>query len=215
MRITWLGQACFRIQTESATIVIDPYDEKVGFVLPKFLADLVLVTHGHFDHANSAAFPDAKKNITEPGEYQFDNIAIKGISTFHDAVQGQQRGMNTMYKIEADGISLLHMGDFGEMELRPETLQEIGGADILMLPVCGTYTIDGAQAAHVERQVNAAITIPMHYLIEGLAIPLDSNKTFLDAMENKDIQTLNELEITRESLAQIVNRVIVLSRTFY
>lgn len=215
MTITWLGQACFKIKTESTTIVIDPYDEKVGFELPKFLADLVLVTHGHFDHANSAAFPDAKKVITHSGEYQFDTIAIRGISTFHDTVQGRQRGMNTIYKIEIDGISLLHMGDFGELELRPETLQEIGHVDILMLPVGGTYTIDGVQAAHVARQVDAVITIPMHYLIDGLEIPLDGNQSFLDAMENKDTQALNELQITKEDLTQMTNTVIVLSRVSY
>lgn len=212
MRITWLGQACFKIKTESATIVIDPYDEKIGFALPKFPADLVLITHGHFDHANSAAFHDAKKIIAEPREYQFDNIAIKGISTFHDAVQGRQRGVNTIYKIESEGISLLHMGDFGESEMRTETLLEIGSIDILMLPIGGTYTIDGSQAAHIARQVNAAIAIPMHYLIEGLVIPLDGNQPFLDAWENADIQTMSELDIKKENLTQITSKVIVLSQ---
>lgn len=212
MTITWLGQACFKIQTRATTIIIDPYDAKVGFELPKCHADIVLVTHGHFDHANSAAFQDAQHVITEPGDYDLDGIAVKGISTYHDAVQGRERGLNTIYTIESEGLTLLHMGDFGETEVRLETIEAVGHIDILMIPVGGTYTIDGAQAALISKQINSKIVIPMHYLIEGLVIPLDGNSLFLDTSEGADIQHLSELEITKKDLNQVVNKIIVLSR---
>lgn len=212
MTITWLGQACFKIETGVTTIIIDPYDAKVGFALPQCSADLVLMTHGHFDHANSAAFPDAKRIITEPGEYQFDEIKIKGISTFHDAVQGAMRGLNTMYAIRAEGLCLLHMGDFGEMEMRPETLQEVGAVDILMIPVGGTYTIDGAQAAMVARQILPKIIIPMHYLTPGLTIPLAGPEVFLESIEARETMSQEQLSITQETIVGKHEEVVVLVR---
>ncbi len=212
MIIHWLGQACFKIQTANKTLIIDPYDEKIGFALPRINADIVLMTHSHYDHSNSVAFPNAATVIQEPGEYSVDNITIKGIQTFHDDVGGQKRGLNTIYKIECEGVSLLHMGDFGESELRQDTLDAIGSVDILMIPVGGTYTIDGAQAAACVKKIGAKITIPMHYFIPGLNILLSNSEQFLDAMEASNAEPQQFLEITKESLLKKKQNVVVLSQ---
>lgn len=212
MTITWLGQACFKIQSGSTIIIIDPYDAKIGFELPRCHADIVLVTHGHFDHANSAAFPDAKHVITGPGEYNLDGILVRGVQTYHDAVQGQQRGLNTIYKIEIEGMSLLHMGDFGETEVRPETLETIGAIDILMIPVGGTYTLDGAQAASIAKQIDPKIIIPMHYLTPGLSIPLAGPELFLTTMGTEGTKPQEKLEVTKETIAGRRQEVILLVR---
>ena len=60
MQIIWHGQSCFQISTNSSknggvNLVIDPFDEKIGLKLPKLEADILLVTHDHFDHNNLKA----------------------------------------------------------------------------------------------------------------------------------------------------------------
>ena len=212
MTITWLGQACFKIQTAHKLLIIDPYDEKIGFSLPKINADVVLMTHSHYDHSNSGAFPSAATIIKEPGKYMVDDIAIKGIQTFHDEVGGQKRGLNTIYRIESEGVVLLHMGDFGESQLRQETIDAIGDIDILMIPVGGTYTVDGTQAAIMAKKTGAKIVIPMHYLIPELKIPLNDVKLFLEKMSDTDIAFQDRLEVTKEGLASLRQEVVVLSR---
>ncbi len=212
MIIHWLGQACFKIQTAHKTLIIDPYDEKIGFSLPKIDADVVLITHSHYDHSNSAAFPNATTVIQEPGEYIVDDIAIRGVQTFHDDVGGQKRGLNTIYKIESEGVSLLHMGDFGESELRQETLDVIGSVDILMIPVGGIYTVDGVQAATIAKNIGAKITIPMHYFIPGLNIPLSNSEQFLHTMEAPDAESQKYFEVTKESLVHKNHNVVVIER---
>ncbi len=212
MIITWLGQACFKIQSKDKILIIDPYDEKIGFSLPKIDADIVLMTHSHYDHSNSAAFPSAKVVIQEHGEYALGDVTVKGIQTFHDDVGGQKRGLNTMYKIESEGITLLHMGDFGELEVRQETLTEIGIVDILMIPVGGTYTIDGAQAATCAKQIGAKIVIPMHYFIQGLKISLSNAEQFLQTMGVSNSAPQHFLKITKESLTGMDKSIILLSQ---
>src|SRR4051812_21634613 len=56
VRITWVGQACFYIQTEGGpTVVVDPPAASVGYALPETAADVVAVSHSHTDHNNFAA----------------------------------------------------------------------------------------------------------------------------------------------------------------
>ena len=52
MEITYLGHSCFKIKGKSATLVIDPFDSKIGIRMPKVEADIVLTSHDHFDHNN-------------------------------------------------------------------------------------------------------------------------------------------------------------------
>ncbi len=211
MIITWLGQACFKIQSNDKALIIDPYDESIGFSLPKIDADILLMTHSHYDHSNSAAFPGTSTIIKDLGEYEVDGIAITGIPTFHDDVGGQKRGLNTVYKIESEGVSLLHMGDFGESELRLETLESIGSIDVLMIPVGGTYTLDGTQAADVAKKIGARITIPMHYFIKGLNILLSNADQFLKAMGAPDAKPQQYLEISKELLEGKKQDVVLLA----
>ena len=84
------------------------------------------------------------------------------IATFHDEVQGAKRGPNVIHIISAEGMRLVHCGDLG-CELEPEQLEQLKGADVLLVPVGGFYTIDAAQAKALADAVGARIVVPMHY----------------------------------------------------
>lgn len=209
MVITWLGQACFRIQSGDLTIVIDPFSKEIGLTPPRFKADVVLVTHSHYDHSNAESLTGEPFVITGPGEYETKGIYVRGIETFHDTSEGKERGMNTIYRIEAEDIRLLHMGDFGEAEMRSETLEEVGDIDILMVPVGGKYTIDAETAAKVAKQVESKIIVPMHYKVPGLKVGLEGVEPFLketgaSKVEAQERLTLKKKDLLEEKAAGVV-----------
>ncbi|MBI2640683.1 MAG: MBL fold metallo-hydrolase [Candidatus Sungbacteria bacterium] len=202
MVISWLGQACFKIQSGDLVIVIDPFSKDIGLTPPRFRADLVLVTHGHYDHSNSESLTGEPLVITGPGEYEAKGVYVHGIQTFHDTTQGKERGLNTIYSIELEDMKLLHLGDFGENALREETLESVGDADIVMIPVGGKYTVDGEGAAKIVKQLEPRLVIPMHYKIPGLKIGLAGAEEFLKEMGAAKIEAQEKLVIKKRDVGE-------------
>ncbi|TSC74862.1 MAG: beta-lactamase domain-containing protein [Parcubacteria group bacterium Gr01-1014_33] len=200
MVIQWYGQSCFKIQSGEWVLAIDPFAKEIGLTPPRFRADIVLVTHAHYDHSNAATIAGTPFVITDPGEYEVGNTFVRGIETFHDNVKGKDRGKNTIYAITLEDIRLLHLGDFGEEKLRDETLEEIAKVDILMIPVGGTYTITAEQAAKVVAQIEPKIVIPMHYKIPALTIDLAEVTPFLKEMGSVGAKSEEKLTLKKKDL---------------
>lgn len=155
MKITWLGHACFKLESGSSTLVLDPYsDGSVPGLGPvRESADLVLCSHGHGDH-------NASSCVTLSGSPSA--FTVTKIATYHDEVQGAKRGPNTIHIISDGKCRVAHLGDLG-CALPPEQLQALKGLDVLMIPVGGFFTIDAAQAKALVEQLQPAAVIPMHY----------------------------------------------------
>ena len=217
MNINWYGQSCFEISFNQAKnspikIVIDPFEESfVNLKLPKKIeADIVLVSHDHDDHNNVKRILGSPFVVQGPGEYDIKGVFIKGIPAFHDDSQGGQRGDITIYSIEAEGMKLCHLGDFGQKFLSPNQLDRIGEVDILMIPIGGIYTINAKEAVKIMAQIEPKIIIPMHYKIPGLKIKLDSLDEFLKAAGVKKIDPLAKLSIKAKDLSKEEVKIIVL-----
>lgn len=162
MDINYLGHSSFRIKGKNASVVIDPYDNQTGPKFPKVEADIVVSSHDHHDHSNIEAVKGYKKEISGPGEYEVMGVSFIGIASYHDDKKGEDRGKNTIFVIEIDGIRICHLGDLGH-KLLEKQLNAIGDIDVLMIPVGGVYTIDSKQAAEVVKQIEPYFIIPMHY----------------------------------------------------
>ena len=179
MTITWFGHSCFRIETKEAAILIDPFSKDIGLRPPRIKDDLVLVSHNHYDHNNIEGINPEGMLIDGPGEYEKKGIYVRGIFSYHDKVEGKERGVNTMYVIKAEDITVCHMGDFGQASFEKNQLDDIGDVDILMIPVGGKYTIDYKEAVQIAGQIEPKIIMPMHYKVKDLKIDIDGPDKFV------------------------------------
>ena len=229
MQIIWHGQSCFQIiarreKNNQVLIVIDPFSEEIGLRVPKLEADILLVTHQHRDHNNIKAVsgrgPDVSQGgrsvgwspflIEGPGEYEIKEVVLQGIPAWHDNLLGKERGANTIYTIEVEGMRLCHLGDLGQKELTADQLEKIGEVDILMIPVGGIYTISSKEAPKIMAQIEPKIIIPMHYQVPKLKIKLDGLDKFLKIMGIKSIESLPKLSIKKKDLSEEEAKIIVL-----
>ncbi len=216
MEITYIGHSCFKIKGKDTTLVIDPYDPKMtGYKLPSLSADVVLTSHEHADHAYLEGVKDYKLLIETPGEYEVAGTFVYGIKTYHDAQQGKERGLNTIFQIVMDEFNLLHLGDLGH-ELSTETLEKIPDIDVLMIPVGGVYTVDAKTAVKVISAIEPAIVIPMHYQtkdLTGLKDKLDDVKVFLEEIgdEENGVKKIDKLTIKSKSDIPDESEVYILS----
>lgn len=198
MKIQWLGQASFHIVTsEGLAIRTDPYDASLGFELSPLPADVVTVSHDHFDHAAVDTVPGEPVVVRGPGEHTVKGITFRGVASYHDDSRGLERGANTIFVFTADGVTVCHLGDLGHL-LSEEQLRAIGPVDVLMVPVGGTYTLDAAGADAVVGQLRPLITVPMHYRVNGLSLPIAGLGGFLKGKSN--VHTHASLEVTGENL---------------
>ena len=167
MDIKYFGHASFFIKTKNSRVITDPFDLKIGLKFPKTEADIVTISHGHPDHNYVAQITGEPLILDWPGEFEKQGVRISGYSTFHDKQKGAERGLNIMYKFEAEGISILHCGDLGFVPDAP-TIAAMGTVDVLMVPVGGFYTIDANEAVELIKKVEPSLVIPMHYNIPEL-----------------------------------------------
>lgn len=208
MDIYWHGQACFKLKGKNSTVVIDPFDpDFTGLKLPKDLsADVVLSTHDHQDHNNTQVVNGIDSPtpfiFKESGEYEVSGVTITGISSFHDNSQGSQRGLNTIFHINMEGLNIVHLGDLGQDKLTEEQIAQISETDILLIPVGSVYTIDGKKASDIVSQLEPKITIPMHFKIEGLKFELEGVENFLKEMGVEGVAAQPKLSITKDKLPE-------------
>ncbi|MBC7080841.1 MAG: MBL fold metallo-hydrolase [Thermoplasmatales archaeon] len=200
LRIRWHGHSCFSI-SNNKTIIIDPHDGvSIGIPSPRIKADIILVTHDHFDH-NQAKLVEKEGSIVLRSGKKFEEIEIESFSSYHDKEKGRKRGEITVFKIKYDEIIFCHLGDIGEID--EKLIKEIGDVDILFIPVGGTFTINAKEALEMSKKINPRVIVPMHYKIEGLSLPIDRLDKFLDLIEEIEVvYVANEVEITKEDLPE-------------
>jgi L-ascorbate metabolism protein UlaG (beta-lactamase superfamily) len=108
---------------------------------------------------------------------------VVAVASEHDREAGTQRGPNTIFRFELDGIAVCHFGDFGQAALRDEQAAAIGAVDLLFLPVGGGPTIDAAQAAEITAALSPRWVVPMHYRTPRISF-LETADAFLERMPN-------------------------------
>ena len=174
--IEFLGHATFKIKG-SALVYTDPYKLQKDET-----ADIILITHGHFDHCSPEdvkkicgsettiiASPDCAGALEGLGgrfiglsPYQtahVQGVTVEAIPAYNIDKSFHPRSSNwNGYVVEMDGIRYYHPGDTDKI---PE--MDNVKADVVFMPVGGTYTMDFNEAASAVAAINPRVAIPMHY----------------------------------------------------
>lgn len=181
VKISWLGHAGFLFEGDGKKIYIDPFElpEEPDF---DDKADILLITHEHLDHCSpddirkvrrsdsttlipeacSLNFKGDARRVAE-GDVLADGLEIKGIRievvpAYNPDKPYHPRGLGVGYIVELGGIRIYHAGD---CDFFPE-MEEVR-ADVVLLPIGGTYTMDEEEAARAVAAISPKVAIPMHY----------------------------------------------------
>lgn len=205
MVITYYGLSCFKVDYGELTIAFDPPSKESDLKPPRFESHVVLSSHNHPRHNGLKELSGKKSEtpflIAGPGEYEVKGLLIYGIPSWHDSERGKKLGPNTIYTLEMEDMKLCHLGDCGETELRPETLQAIGEVDILFLPVGGRDVLEAEAAAKIVNQLEPKIVIPMHF---------QKADDFLEELGEKGLKPEEKLTLKKRDLAAAGRKVILL-----
>jgi L-ascorbate metabolism protein UlaG (beta-lactamase superfamily) len=180
----WLGHSGFRIRARGAVIYIDPYRVEDG---PK--ADLILVTHGHYDHFSPqdverlsgprtwlVAPPAVAERVSgqvvsvTPGEVVERDLgrgvevaAVAAYNTSKRDASGNlfhpREARWVGYELNIYGERLYHSGD---TDVIPE-MDTVAGVDVALLPVSGVYVMTAGEAAEAARRIQPRVAVPMHW----------------------------------------------------
>jgi L-ascorbate metabolism protein UlaG (beta-lactamase superfamily) len=192
MQVEWFGQSAFALTAPEATVFIDPFGDMsplaergMQFDYPPIEVDgvgLLLVTHEHLDHNGVEAITGEPAILRSTAGRLDSSIGeVLAIASEHDEQAGTQRGPNTIFSFELDGVRVAHFGDFGQSELRAEQAAAIGKVDLVFLPVGGGPTIGAVGAMAIVERLRPKWVVPMHYRTPRIGF-LETAEEFLGLM---------------------------------
>lgn len=202
MKLEWIGHACFRMTAlDGTTVITDPYDESVGIAMLPLCADLITMSHEHHDH-NETCMIKGQPVIVHGGELAaVGSVTSRAAASYHDDAQGAKRGRNFIRIFEIDGLKVVHMGDQGCMP-DEDVLEAIAGADVMMIPVGGTYTVDAQGAKAIVEAAKPVCVVPMHVKTKRCPYPIAPMTDFLTVMGAQSVSAYEAIELAEDHLPQ-------------
>lgn len=184
--VDWLGHSAFRVKDAGLTVYLDPYQ------LPRGLepADLILVTHEHFDHCSPQDLAALRKDDTKvvapavaascasrggevveisPGSIiEVRGVRIRGVPAYNvnkfrspGRVFHPKEDGRVGFVLEIGGVKIYHAGDTDNI---PEMAELAGlGIDVALLPVSGVYVMTPEEAVEAVKTIKPKMAVPMHY----------------------------------------------------
>lgn len=172
MRLTWLGNSSYRIETSGKVIYIDPYN------VSGISADIILTTHEHYDHCDVPTIRQLSKESTiilgSPGAvsktgkgramrqgdtFSVGEVSFEATAAYNGDKSFHPRGLGVGFIIDMEGKRLYHAGDT-DFIMEMKSLKDVTCA---LLPVGGTYTMGADEAVEAVKSFNPVYAIPMHY----------------------------------------------------
>ncbi|MSU74796.1 hypothetical protein EXS57_03405 [Candidatus Kaiserbacteria bacterium] len=168
MVITHHGGQCFKVTLGDLTIVFDPIAKGATLPAVRFGADLALVSRDHPDMNGVEEVTYGDKTpfaITGPGEYERQSVVIQGYlsKSKYGLKKGAEDAVNTVYSVELEDMTLVHLGALADTELSKEARESIDEIDVLFVPVGGDGVLTPAKAHELAVSLEPKIIIPMHW----------------------------------------------------
>ena len=196
--LDYFGHCAFLWTTaQGVRALIDPYRNQVdrfwflrGF--PPVEADVVMVTHSHFDHDAVEQVPGLPTILRGACEFRVGDLAVYGVLDTHARLRGGPPLDNVIFLVQNGGIRFCHIGD-NRSDIPPQVRDAIGEVDVLMVTVDDScHLLSYEQVESLTQLLRPRVVIPTHYLIPGLTsedaygrsgIPLKTAETWLKGRE--------------------------------
>jgi L-ascorbate metabolism protein UlaG (beta-lactamase superfamily) len=183
--VEWLGHSGFRVTVGRQRIYVDPY--RVSPEAPK--ADLILITHGHYDHFSPQDVERLSTSATEviapaavaerlngrvrsiaPGDEIEPKdvrwVAVRALPAYNTSKRNSDGEVfhpraagGVGYELNVRGERLYHAGD---TDVIPE-MDSVHGVDVALRPVSGRYVMTASEAAEAARRIQPRTAVPMHW----------------------------------------------------
>jgi L-ascorbate metabolism protein UlaG (beta-lactamase superfamily) len=225
MEITWFGDTCIRLKGREGVVVADAYRSVVGPTGRGLTGDIC--TYSHADSSEpprgkgkAAAATDSGTGILRPtslerafyldapGEYEVHEVLITGVRTFRDENRGTDRGLNTAFVMELDGMHAVHLGDVGHL-LTEEALAELGSVDVVCVSIGAS--LSATKAAELVAQLDANLVVPMPVGHDEAHVSAELNR-FLLEMGVQQAQPVSKLSVSISTVPHETTVVVLEAR---
>ena len=209
MVITHHGGQCFKVTFGDLTLAFDPISKKGTLPAVKFGADIALVSRNHPDMNGLEEVSYGEKvpfAITGPGEYERAGVTVRGFLSHskYGLAKGEEEALNTIYAVNLEDMTLVHLGALSDKELSKEAREGMGEIDVLFVPVGGdpstslgaSGVLNAADAHELAVSLEPKIIVPMHWSGMGAAKSLEAFlKEEGGASEKTDKLTLKKKDL--------------------
>jgi L-ascorbate metabolism protein UlaG (beta-lactamase superfamily) len=220
MEVSWYGRTCIRLRGRDAVVVADPYPGVVGPTGRGITGDVVTFSHpddapiakakGRLSRDGGTIIPTSLEEafvLDGPGEYEVRDVLVTGVRTYRDDQRGSERGKQTAFVIELDGVHTIHLGDIGHT-LTEEKLADVGRVDVACVPIGGH--LSPTKAAALIAQLDPRIVLPMPVCDDEAACKESLDKFFHEMGATPLTQP--KIQVTASSVPSETTTVLLESR---
>lgn len=205
MIITYHREGFVKVQQGELVVAFNPISREIDAKATRFGADLCLtaLNSPSFNGCETVTFGNKEPFVINgPGEYEIDGIFIYGLPS--EGVDGQ---VNTIFATEIEGIRLCHLGALANANLNPKTIEDIGGVDILFVPIAGGPVLSPKEAAKLATSLEPKIIIPV--MLESGADEV-TLKTFTKEIGGDIANRVDKLTIKKKDVDNKEDEVIII-----
>jgi L-ascorbate metabolism protein UlaG (beta-lactamase superfamily) len=204
MEITWLGHSSFQLRNSSVTLITDPYSGEIGFAFPDVSANVITISNDHPNHSSYAGIKGDPRVFNGPGEYEVGGVFI---NSWRTPAESDEDPLNTTYLIEIDGVMICHLGDLTRT-LNARLSEDLGRAQVLLVPVGGHCTLALGQVAEVISQLEPRLVIPMHFKDGESKVELEPIEPFLRELGIQEPVRQSRITVTSSTLPRELQVII-------
>lgn len=206
MVITYAGGNCFKLSAGDTTVALNPPGNGSKHKVPKFGADIVLISAAHEDWngEETATHGDTEPFVVRgPGAYEVGEVVVTGFSS-EGSLSGETNEYgNTVYLLEFDGMKVLALGALSSAKLSQEIRSSLDEVDIVIAPV-GGGTLDPKEAHELVVSLEPRVIIP--HSADGP----DELKSFLKTAGAPDTKPVEKFTVRPKEISLMEGQVVVL-----
>ncbi len=211
MVITHHGAQCFKVTFGDLTLVFDPIAKGATLPAVRFGADIALVSRDHPDMNGVEEVIYGGKTpfaITGPGEYERQGVVIQGFlsGSAYGLKKGEEKAVNTIYAVQLEDMTLVHLGALADAELSSEARESIDEIDVLFVPIGGDGVLSPTKAHEIAVSLEPRIIVPMHW--SGIGAPKSLEAFLKEAGSGSE--KVDKLTLKKKDLASLEGSILVI-----